>query len=136
MLWRFTAADVKRSISRDGMGRTLQAEGFIREVTRLTGHFSYLVGAKWSCIEKLVMVAMEKMKHRCYEECMVELVDEIEWHTEERPCTKYDSYRKHSAEDVELPKANYLIPRCWCRRQVCRQPACDEEARQDQGAPL
>ena len=114
VLWRFavlgtalctehplTAADVKRSISKDGMGRTLQAEGFIREAKRLTGHFSYLLGAKWSCIDKLVMVAMEKMKHLCYEECMVELVDEIELHTEERPCTKYDSYRKHSAEDVE-----------------------------------
>ena len=113
VLWRFsvlatalctehpiTASDMKRSISKDGIKKVMQAEGFLREAKKLTDSMPYVNAARWSCMDKLVLIGMDRMKNKSFEEAMCELCDDIEEEIDERPSNKYDAFMKRSEEGV------------------------------------
>ena len=114
VLWRFTvlatalstdhpltASDMKRSISKEGIKKVIQAEGFIREVKKLTDKMPYVNAERWSCMDKLVLIGMDRIKNKSFEEAMCELCDDIELEIDERPTNKYDAYMKRSDLGVE-----------------------------------
>ena len=113
VMWRFsvlatvlstdhvlTASDLKRSISKDGMRKVVQAEGFLREAKKLTDKMPYVFHLRWSCMDKLVLIGMDRIKNKSFEEAMCELCDDIEEEIDERPTNKYDAYMKTSAEEA------------------------------------
>ena len=124
VLWRFsvlatalctehpiTASDMKRSISKDGIKKVMEAEGFLRETKKLTDAMPYVNAARWSCMDKLVLIGMDRMKNKCFEEAMCELCDDIEEEIDERPSNKYDAFMKRSEEgvvaDSDAPTADF-----------------------------
>ena len=123
VLWRFsvlattalctehpiTASDMKRSISKDGIKKVMQADGFLREAKKLTDPMPYVNAARWSCMDKLVLIGMDRMKNKCFEEAMCELCDDIEEEIDERPSNKYDAFLKRSEEGVVAPMCRLQI---------------------------
>eukprot|EP00434_Breviolum_minutum_P045286 symbB.v1.2.040569.t1/scaffold7341.1/size11812/2 len=124
VLWRFsvlatalctehpiTASDMKRSISKDGIKKVMEAEAFLRETKKLTDAMPYVNAARWSCMDKLVLIGMDRMKNKCFEEAMCELCDDIEEEIDERPSNKYDAFMKRSEEgvvaDSDAPTADF-----------------------------
>ena len=52
-------------------------------------------------MDKLVLIGMDRIKNKSFEEAMCELCDDIEEEIDERPTNKYDAYMKRSDLGVE-----------------------------------